>query len=309
MKRVKAVWNIANDAGIPVGLVNQLVSWPVDPVRGFELSGHMRYYPDLDRIVHPVEETETVLSALRERWDVDGGPGLSHTPWITNEFRDETNLVRVSLRLREQYPVWLYIFYSHTIDSAQHRYWKYHQPQDFPFDVAAHDIAAFGDVVGATYALHDRLLGEAIQAFPAETTWLILSDHGVAPDRKLKVDHPAARGLEKPPPPSPSTISGIHSGGDAGILVLAGPAIAPGPIDSASVYDIAPTICALLGLPVPEDLRGRVLAEALSAEFLASTPVLRSGTYEGRPLGSDEAIATTHDEEMKEQLRALGYIK
>jgi predicted AlkP superfamily phosphohydrolase/phosphomutase len=308
-RRARTIWNIVNEVGIPVGLVNLLTSWPAEHVLGYELSGHVKFYPDLEELTWPPELLGSTLEALDREWSVEGVPGLDATPWIKKRYRRETNLVRYSLELQAEAPVWVYVFYTHCIDSAQHRYWKYHAPTDFPFRVDPEDLAVFGDVIRETYLLYDRLLGELMDAFPEETTWIVISDHGVAPNRRITEDVPAERGLEERPPADPRNISGTHSAEDEGILILSGPEILPGAIDSASVYDIAPTALAILGLPVPEDMSGRVLRECLRPRFLAEVPIIPCRTYEGAPVGSDSVITTHHDEDWKERLRALGYIE
>ncbi|NNE07134.1 MAG: hypothetical protein HKN20_01100 [Gemmatimonadetes bacterium] len=309
MRRVKAVWNIANDTGIPVGLTNLLVSWPVEEVLGFEISGHMKFYPDLDGLVHPPEEQEaTIRALLNNDWALEDAPGLIPTPWLANVYRSEVNLFRESLRLLEKNPAYLYIFYTHSLDSSQHRYWKYHAPDEFSFAVAEDGVETFGDVIEQNYVIYDRLLGEMMTAFPENTTYMIVSDHGITANKTLDRDIPAMAGLEEKPEVDPELVSGKHSKQDPGILILKGPGIEPGEVRDADVYDIAPTILALLGLPVPDDMAGRALEEVMTPSFLAAKPVLRSGTYEGASPRGSRAIATEHDDEMKERLRALGYI-
>jgi hypothetical protein len=71
---------------------------------------------------------------------------------------------------------------------------------------------------------------------------------------------------------------------------------------------------AILGLPVPGDMEGRVLEEMLDPGFLAAHPVKRIDSYE--PLIDRKAILTAAradgeggDEEKQELLRSLGYIQ
>ena len=53
-----------------------------------------------------------------------------------------------------------------------------------------------------------------------------------------------------------------------GILFLAGPGIQPGKtIEGASILDVAPTVLALLGVPVPKEMDGRVLENCLTGEM------------------------------------------
>ncbi len=74
------------------------------------------------------------------------------------------------------------------------------------------------------------------------------------------------------------TISGSHSGGPPGVLILRGANIAQRPRAlSLTGEDVAPTVLALLGLPIPTDMDGRVVTEALPGGLLKSHPLSYSG--------------------------------
>ncbi|MEA3409738.1 MAG: hypothetical protein U9Q95_05265, partial [Candidatus Eisenbacteria bacterium] len=91
------------------------------------------------------------------------------------------------------------------------------------------------------------------------------------------------------------TISGSHSGGPPGVLILRGANIAQQPRAlTLAGQDLAPTILALLGLAIPTDMDGRVLTEALPAGLLRRHPLSFSGELgpEGtNPPASDLAAA------------------
>jgi arylsulfatase A-like enzyme len=55
-----------------------------------------------------------------------------------------------------------------------------------------------------------------------------------------------------------------------------------GRIAERRVEDITPTILALYGLPVGEDMDGSVATEALTDRFLRAHPVTRIATYEAQ---------------------------
>jgi arylsulfatase A-like enzyme len=55
---------------------------------------------------------------------------------------------------------------------------------------------------------------------------------------------------------------------------------AGGRIAERRVEDITPTVLALYGLPVADDMDGSVVTEALSDRFLRAHPVTRTATYE-----------------------------
>jgi predicted AlkP superfamily phosphohydrolase/phosphomutase len=95
-----------------------------------------------------------------------------------------------------------------------------------------------------------------------------------------------------------------------GILIARAPVFEAGKqIENSHLIDIAPTILHLLGVPVPEDMDGKVLASAFRPDFLAEHPVkagAASGTSEGdRPTGYTEEESA----KVEERLQALGYLE
>jgi len=94
-----------------------------------------------------------------------------------------------------------------------------------------------------------------------------------------------------------------------GILIMSGPDIRPMRLEGARIYDVAPTVLHLMGLPVPDDLDGRVLSEVFHSEALESRPVRRQRAVatsdkaaQDRPLLPDELAS------VRDQLRNLGYV-
>ena len=100
-----------------------------------------------------------------------------------------------------------------------------------------------------------------------------------------------------------------------GVLMMSG-----GPIhqdfsfEGAKIVDVAPTVLYLMGLPIPDDMDGRVLVDAIDPEYVAANPIRYEATddYDGRRGDADGApIGFTEDESelIAKRLQALGYIK
>jgi arylsulfatase A-like enzyme len=102
-------------------------------------------------------------------------------------------------------------------------------------------------------------------------------------------------------------LSGDHR--KEGILVAAGDSIRKGArVDGASIVDVTPTILYLLGLPVGDDMDGRVI-EALF-DTPPPRPIERIASYERGGKKKPEApITSPIDEEIRDQLKALGYLQ
>jgi hypothetical protein len=95
-----------------------------------------------------------------------------------------------------------------------------------------------------------------------------------------------------------------------GVLFLKGPAVRAGiRLNDACVLDITPTILALQGLPVGEDMDGKVLAEAIQPASLAARPVSSVASYGPPSLGERARQAKASDEGVRSRLRALGYVE
>lgn len=113
----------------------------------------------------------------------------------------------------------------------------------------------------------------------------------------------------KEPPPVPPLSPNLNNGGHRlhGIFVMAGDGVREGHrFDEGILWDLAPTILHYLGVPVPDDMDGRVLAESFDADWLAEHPVTFSaGTGEsGQGADYDSEAQALIDE----RLRGLGYV-
>jgi len=101
-------------------------------------------------------------------------------------------------------------------------------------------------------------------------------------------------------------ISGSHT--PDGILVAAGGPFRRGEVlDPPSLADVLPTAVHLLGVPLPDDLDGRVLEEALEPDYLAANPVRRAARVGGA--GDRVTLSGDDEEEMRKFLQGLGYVE
>jgi predicted AlkP superfamily phosphohydrolase/phosphomutase len=95
-----------------------------------------------------------------------------------------------------------------------------------------------------------------------------------------------------------------------GILIARGPVFKSGAqIEGAQIVDIAPTLLHLLGVPVPEDMDGKVLTGVFNPEFV-STHAVRSGIASGTSEASHSSGYTDEESaKVEERLQALGYLE
>ena len=100
-------------------------------------------------------------------------------------------------------------------------------------------------------------------------------------------------------------LSGSHRSN--GILIVKGPEIVLGiRFQDAGVLDIAPTLLAILGLPVSKEMPGRVLEEMFLDGYLDRHPISWVDSYPPPPAVKDETGEEIH---IDDRLRGLGYIE
>lgn len=78
-------------------------------------------------------------------------------------------------------------------------------------------------------------------------------------------------------------------------------------VSGAKIYDIAPTILYGLGLPVPEDMDGRILTDIFDNDFVRRHKIVyESGSSDKERRSSD--FSEGEEESVRESLRGLGYL-
>jgi hypothetical protein len=185
-----------------------------------------------------------------------------------------------------------------AIGRASRRFMAYHPPRRKGTSEA--DFALYRDVVAGVYELHDRMLGRLVDLAGPEATVLLVSGFGYH------------AGDERPRGPD-----GYMAGPAAawhrspGVFVAAGPSLRRDElIHGARVPDVAPTVLALFGLPLPAGLQGRPLIEAFT-DCLVPTKDPAEGPWGGE---AHRAAAHKDDEggeevqRALERLAALGYV-
>lgn len=109
-------------------------------------------------------------------------------------------------------------------------------------------------------------------------------------------------------PIPPQSEYGGHS--PEGILVMHGHGIKSGCVlESAEIADVMPTALYLFGLPLPEDVDGKVLADAFDPSYLDNHPVKYVEAAD-QPASPEPSREFTDEElaDVWERLRGLGYV-
>jgi predicted AlkP superfamily phosphohydrolase/phosphomutase len=124
----------------------------------------------------------------------------------------------------------------------------------------------------------------------------------------------ARDGYSTAPPPHPHMLfrsTGWSTGSHdrEGIFIASGPGIKRGrATDTAQITDVAPTLLYLLGLPVPDDLDGRVMTDVIEASVRARLPELREPARATLEPGGADIYNEEEEADLREHLRGMGYL-
>ena len=159
-------------------------------------------------------------------------------------------------------------------------------------DIAGHAHGADSDEYRAAVAGADRLLARILAELDrGRDAVVVVADHG-------HVDAGGHGGLE------PEVV--------AAPLVMVGPGLSPGAVvERPALVDVAPTLCALLGLPAPRSSLGRTMVEALQidpgvAAALGEADATRSSALERA--GREESARLEARAWLRRILRAVAVV-
>jgi predicted AlkP superfamily phosphohydrolase/phosphomutase len=300
VRTARTFWDIIGERGMTVTIIGWLVTWPAEVVNGYMVTDYFRYSPKPDRplpehLTYPddlrdeVEPLRVISEDVTEEYldrfiDLDAAMtadeaqrlpieqmfvemrGMSELEHLANSLSDilagDRTFLSVARHLMQNRPTDVSIVYLRGVDSASHKFWAAAHPGEVGFPVSRTESRVFGATVARYYEYADEMLGVLIDEF-GDGTVIVCSDHG----------------FEGPKPGQ--TPGGINDHGPIGILVMSGDAFKNGVrIPERSVRDVTPTILALCGLPVGDDMDGSVIEDAFEPAFLQSHPVRRVPTYE-----------------------------
>ena len=103
-----------------------------------------------------------------------------------------------------------------------------------------------------------------------------------------------------------SDVSGGHR--PEGVLIITGPHVRSGvSLAGANIVDVAATVLYAAGLPIPNDMDGRLLSEIFDPAYVTSN----RPTYSEHPTAakvSGMPYSSEEEQEIMDRLRALGYV-
>jgi tetratricopeptide (TPR) repeat protein len=323
-----AIWNVASAKGLTSGVVGWWATWPAEAVRGFFVSDRaspvlfdattlsqspgLTWPPELAEGVRLVgrregspsyEDVSKFLHVSRAEFDAAVAAGHDLDDPITG-FRKILGSTRVyaktALDLYDRSRPDLLMVYFEGTDEIGHVLGRYNPPRLPGVPDAAFE--KFKDAVALYYAECDRILGEfAARAERDGATLLLVSDHGF----KWGEDRPAAVSSLKA-----ETAYLWHE--PWGIFVLSGSGAIPSrERRTISVFDVAPILCRLLGLPPDVRMKGRVPPGLVSPSAPPPRPAVPWGKafkVERAKITRNLAAEKKAGEEFTKKLVSLGYL-
>ena len=208
-----------------------------------------------------------------------------------------TSVNAVATELMRQQPWDFMAVYFDAIDHFCHAFMRYHPPRQEHVD--ERDFELYRGVVEAGYRYHDMMLNTLVEMAGPETTVILMSDHGFHPDHLRPKSIPA----------EPAGPAFEHR--DFGIFVMAGPGIEQDKLlHGVNLLDVTPTLLALFGLPVGQDMDGRPILEALrDPPPVEAIPSWDEVPGEAGLHPPDMQLDPVESQAAIQQLVALGYIE
>lgn len=340
-RRSPAIWNVLSEHQRRVLMVGYHNTFPVEEVHGMMVSNYLVQdsigdlmqmkadgNPDTSfglSLVYPQDDLAEVLD-LQEKVheemvqqiprfvDLDEGQlkpfirqsrqmdrqGDLRPYFLARAYTYDTILAEVADRFLAEVDPDFFSVHFQSLDWADHYFLYYHYPERFADmdwspevrqDLEAH-LPMYAKTVESFYIYMDEWLGRFLMHRGEDTGVLLLSDHGVGPGEDPKVP-------------------GYHDDAPPGMVVWNGPGIRPDHrLEGATVYDILPTLMASMGLPVAEDLDGKVLGDVFCPGAWDAAAQPRVASYhEGDFYVPDVAKPSQLSNDLVHQLESLGYIK
>jgi hypothetical protein len=204
----------------------------------------------------------------------------------------DLTMLEIGAQLIAQEEPDLALVYLPGLDAVSHRFLAPAFPEFF--SELPDEVLRFENVLPRYYEFIDRSVERLLRLSDDRTVIILCSAYGFAPS------------LDAP------RISGSHAGGPPGVCLVRGPRLSPLPeAPTVSSLDIAPTVLAILGVEIPDDIEGRIIVEALPAghrkqyppTFGPMPPPDAGVTEEPAGLASVRALAASRLRDLRSEMR------
>jgi len=309
-RKSPAIWEIAEGFGRHGVVANWWTAWPPPPDSTVVFDTPVEMLPDaiyprdLAPRVKQVEVQESTigydqvrrflnLSQPEYRQAVDSNNAFDPVVVFRSVLAKTWTDHRAAIALyRDQAPTLMMMSYEGT-DVVNHLFAPYHPP--YRQGISESGYRKYWPTVANYYAEVDRLLGEWTQVLSEDTTVIIVSAHGF----RWGHDRPRIQPVGR---------SALSDHRNPGIFVAYGNHVAPSRGSHViSIYDLVPSILAILGLPPSQEMPGQVPGWLFKdvSPVLSVRVVSYSEFFSGRPA----PVATRVDtRRYARKLQAIGHL-
>jgi predicted AlkP superfamily phosphohydrolase/phosphomutase len=179
----KTIWQILNESGISVGVLNVPMTYPPDRLNGYMISG-MDSPEDSTAITNPPE----LYQELQERFG-KVSPQIRYLGYLKTDQRREgvlkgleemdAHYLQLTDYLLNKYPVDVAMVVFTSVDTVQHFFWQYMDRTHPQHDAVG--AAKYGEAILRVYQRIDEIIAKLIGSLPEDTAVLLMSDHGFHP--------------------------------------------------------------------------------------------------------------------------------
>jgi predicted AlkP superfamily pyrophosphatase or phosphodiesterase len=339
LRRVEALWNIVSNSGHSAGVIGWWATFPAEEIEGFVISDQASklrrenyraalelespgagqglpttWPPELaDELREPLTISARAEPELLDRFlkldkkakrklladaavDVEDILSIFKFALLIDRSFIESGLAAVEKRQPD-----VTALYLNGLDAAEHHFWKYTEPDKFS-GVPKDEITRYGKAIDEYYVFMDEVLGRYLDLYdPSQLTVVIVSDHGHEANRHY--DPGSENHFDR-------VCSGTHDEAPDGVIILSGKDVRQGAkLKKPNVFDVTPTVLALMGIPVGEDMPGRALDEALEPGFLRAHPIRTVPTHSAGRKFNLLPVKSAIGDELKKKLEGIGYIE
>jgi predicted AlkP superfamily phosphohydrolase/phosphomutase/tetratricopeptide (TPR) repeat protein len=318
-RKVKALWNILTQRGYKTHVLGWFAGHPAEPINGISVSDLFPYavgapdkpwplppgavHPERLREefarlrMHPSEVTEAAILPWIPRAgeiDQEKDKGLQSFAKILSE---NCSIHNAATWILQNEPWDFLAVYYNGIDHFCHGFMHYHPPR--MEGIAEEKFEIYKDVVNGAYRFHDMMLQTLLDLAGPDATVILVSDHG------FHSDHLRPRGI----PMEPAGPAVQHR--QFGVVCMKGDHIKQDErIYGATLLDVTPTVLTLFGLPVGEDMDGRVLVQAFDdPPQIKRIPSWENEAGECGMHSADLRMDPAAAQAVLQQFVALGYIQ
>ncbi len=325
-RKAKAIWNICSQNGMKSNVVGWFASYPAEKINGAVVTDRYEAFvttPDNfagdENAYHPASlkddlrtlhispgmvGVEDIKAFIPDVESID--TSCDEHPGVFAHLLAQCASVHNAATYLVEDKDWDFsALYYTAIDHFGHAFQEYHPPKmDHLTD---EQYRLYRQVITSVYQYHDMMLGRLFELGGEDTTFVLMSDHGF----KSGADRPKIFvNPENPNDRSGPGVSPVPWHREFGVFAAKGPGVAKGrEIREIGLLDVCPTILTLLGIPVGEDMDGRVIEQVFETPPEVETVPTHDDEHPDDGVNRGEHIEDPYAaQEVLKQLAELGYV-